>query len=441
MTQSLVAALPAPVCKSHARWPRGWARAGWLALVLSLGAMGTAVAAPLRVATWNLGWHMDTALATQWMNTCGQPFARTGAEGRWRPDPAGTETGWSLRWGREAPIEWDIGQLPPCDVYQAGGRIVPVTPQAYATRQRQIREILGSAVKADVLALQEVSGRASVLEVLPEGGAGHHVCSYEGHKVQRLAFAWSKSLGPAVSCEVHWPLSLPSREAKEQPRPGLALTLRIEGRLVRFLTVHLKSSCVSPLDERREQGRGQLDSDEPNCQLLQAQVPALEAWVEAQSVGVSALVVLGDFNRNLQHEQREAASQPVRSQGAPTDPHRPGNRVRNLWRELNDGMPASSRLVLLETACPGDAAVQGLCERAKSQALSRPELQQLGDTGALGCRNPVGLDHIAVSPWVKAGVVTKVAVGLMGRTSPARENRPALLAVSDHCPLAAELDF
>jgi len=170
-------------------------------------------------------------------------------------------------------------------------------------------------------------------------------------------------------------------------------------------------------------------------------VPALEAWIEAQSAGVAALVVLGDFNRNLQHEQREAAAAPVRSQGTAVDPHRSGNRVRNLWREVNDGAPATSALVLLDTQCPGEPAVGALCEQAKVAALPRPDVQQLGGSAALGCRNPVGLDHIAVSPRVKGRVATKVAVGLMGRTSPAREGRSALLAVSDHCPLTADLDF
>ena len=414
-------------------------KTAFVAAVLA-ACLGSASASALRVATWNLGWHMDGALAKTWIEACGQPFAQSPTDQRWRPSTDGTRSGWELRWGRNAPIEWDLSKLPPCDVYQVNFKIVPVTQEAYATRQRQVREILSREVNADVLAFQEVSGRQAVAEVLPEAGANHEICSYEGHKVQRLAFAWRKSLGAAVSCEVYWPLSLPAREAKDQPRPGLALTLRVDGRLVRFLTLHLKSSCVSPLDERRGEGRGQLDGDEPNCLVLQDQVPALEAWIEAQSAGVDALVVLGDFNRNLQHEDREPKDATIRTQGRASDPHRPGNRVRNFWREVNDGVPASSTLVLHGATCPGDAAVQGLCERSKQQTLAREEVSQLANAAALGCRNPVGLDHVAASPSVKVLGVSKVAVGLRGRTSAAREGRSALLAVSDHCPLVAVLD-
>lgn len=48
-------------------------------------------------------------------------------------------------------------------------------------------------------------------------------------------------------------LSLPALPGDSQVRPGYTVTLRLSGRSVRFLTVHLKSGCVSPLE------RGKLD--------------------------------------------------------------------------------------------------------------------------------------------------------------------------------------
>ena len=416
-----------------------------VAALLGLGTT-TSQATELRVATWNLGWHLDSAQTEAWIGRCSQPFVQSAATGQWAPAPAadpapaGAPTGWTLKWGRNAPVQWDIGEWPPCDIYQDKGQTVPVTPAAYSTRQRQIASVLGGPVKADVVAFQEVSGARAVQEVLPAAGADHEVCSYSGHKVQRLAIAWHKRLGPALGCEVHWPLSLPQATARDQPRPGLALTLQVEGKRVRFLTLHLKSSCVSPLDDNRPDGRGQLDGAEPNCAVLQQQVAPLEAWVEAQSVGVDVLVLLGDFNRNLAHEQGEPAAALVRSDGAPTDAHRPGNKVRNLWREVNDGSPASSRLSLLEVACPGSEAITGLCVTAKTRRLSREENGQLGAADALGCRNPVGLDFIAVGGIATTGGARKVALGALGRTSAASDQRPqALLGLSDHCPLVADL--
>lgn len=413
-----------------------------LIAALAAGLALPALATDLRLATWNLGWHMDMALARNWMAQCGRPFAPSAKDQRWAPAAEGPSTGWQLQWGREAPIDWDIGTLPPCNVYQVRGQILPVTEPMYAQRQRQIAEVLGRQVDADVIAFQEVSGRQSVLEVLPGGGADYEVCSYEGHKVQRLAIAWRKRLGPAVSCEAYWPLSLPQAPAKDQPRPGLALTLKVDGKLLRLMTLHLKSSCVTPLEDPRPDGRGQLDGQEPNCLVLQQQVPALEAWLEAQSVGVDALVMLGDFNRDLAHEAGEPASAAVRSDGKASDPHRPGNRVRNLWREVNDGVPAASALTLLDVACPGSDAVRDLCSVARTRRLARDEYGRLGGLGGLGCRNPIGLDHIAVAGNVKAGVAQKVALGDLGPAAPASEARPlATLGTSDHCPLTAVLSW
>ena len=408
-----------------------------LALSLTLGlAAGAASAADVTVATWNLGWHLDAPLATRWIAACGQKFSKS-ADGLWRPDAAGPKTGWQLRWGRDAKIEWDIGQLPPCDVWQSRFKPVPVTEAALAKRRQQIAEVLATKVNADVIAFQEVSSVQAVREVLPDGGRDYEVCGFTSHKVQRLAFAWKRKVASAVgTCEVYAPLALPDRPVKEQPRPGLSVTLRIGGHVTRFMTVHLKSSCVSPL-EGGGGTRGQLASDDKACSVLQAQLQPLETWLQERSQGVDAVVMLGDFNRNIAHEASLPANTPVRSQG----------RSTNLWREVNDGVPAASLLTALDTACPLDATSAALCKDAKSRVLDKPEMAQLTDAKALGCRNPIGLDHIAVRlpAGAAAGAVPgaeKVALGFLGRTLEASDKRPEpLLAVSDHCPLRARLSL
>jgi endonuclease/exonuclease/phosphatase family metal-dependent hydrolase len=419
-----------------------------LALSLTLGlAAGAASAADVSVATWNLGWHLDAPLATRWIAACGQTFSKS-ADGLWRPDAAGPKTGWQLRWGRDAKIAWDIGQLPPCDVWQSRNKPVAVTEAALAKRRQQIAEVLATKVNADVIAFQEVSSVQAVREVLPDGGRDHEVCGFTSHKVQRLAFAWRRKVASAVgTCEVYAPLALPDRPLKEQPRPGLSVALRIGGRVTRFMTVHLKSSCVSPLEGGRSGGgtRGQLASDDKACTVLQAQLQPLETWLQERSQGVDAVVLLGDFNRNIAHEASLPANTPVRSRGQATEAYAPGVRSTNLWREVNDGVPAASLLTALETACPLDATSAALCKDAKSRVLDKPEMEQLTDARALGCRNPIGLDHIAVRLPAPAGsgagpVAEKVALGFLGRTLEANDQRPdPLLAVSDHCPLRARL--
>ncbi len=423
-------------------------------LAAALAAAQPVQAAELKIATWNLGWHLDSELARSWIGACSQPFALDGADQVWKPKPPTTApattapatlTGWQLRWGRNAPVAWDIAQLPPCDVFQAGGAVLAVSESAYARRQQQIATLLAQRVDADIIAFQEVSGAASVRQVLPGGGQGWEVCSYEGHKVQRLAIAWKSGLGRLRSCEAHWPLSLPERAAKDQPRPGLALTLEVGGKLLRVLTVHLKSSCVSPLEDPRPNGRGQLDGNEANCEVLQAQLPALEGWLEEQATRdrPDALVLLGDFNRNLGHEATEPATLPVRSEGQASDAHRPGQRSRSLWREVNDGVPEASTLRLVPSQCPGSEAVQALCRKAGTQRIARDEMAQIAAPTALGCRNPIGLDYITLGGSARAlAPADKVALGALGLSSaPAAGQADAVLALSDHCPLLLRLDI
>ena len=441
------------------RFPRARGPLAALAMVscslLTAPAVRAQTDAPtLKVATWNLGWHLDRDAAREWMARCGASFDRPNPEARWAPVPAGTPapadapTGWTLRWGRGAPIDWDIGRWPPCDVYQFGGRIVPVTEAAWDARLEGLRQVLAQRVAADVIAFQEVSGVASVQTLLPGGAAAWDFCAVEGHKVQSLVIAWRRAVAKGEGCSVEAAVGLPQAPWAAQPRPGLTATLRVGGRTVKVMNVHLKSSCVSPLDEGPPAGRGQLDGEEPNCAVLQQQVAPLEAWLEAQSAGADGVVFLGDFNRNLAHEAAQPAEAAVRTAGAATEPHRAGVRTRNLWRELNDGVPAASTLALLPNRCPDAATAPGanatalarLCQDASTRRLTRDETRELGGGDALGCRNPIGLDHVTVGGRLRGEVALKVPLGAAGRTLPVDATRPvAQLGLSDHCPLVATL--
>ena len=118
-------------------------------------------------------------------------------------------------------------------------------------------------------------------------------------------------------------------------------------------------------------------------------------------------------------------------------------RIRNLWREVNDGVPASSRLELLKAGCDAATDPAGACAASVQRELSREELEQLRGVSGLGCRNPLGLDHIVLAGAVGvAAPARKVPLGAFGRTSAAQpDGRAALLAVSDHCPLAAGVEL
>ena len=312
-----------------------------LAIVMTVSLAGVAFARDLTLATWNLGWHLSQAEAKAWIRDCGQPFALNQSSGLFEPSTTGaTKPGWELRWGRNAKIKWDIAQKPPCDVFQVNFHIVPVNEAAYHKRAQQIRNFIGANLDADILAFQEVSGETAVREILPNSGADYEVCSFDGFKVQRLAVAWKRGLGTSSDCVVEETLSLPQLNPTDRVRPGLSLTLQIDGKPLRVMTVHLKSSCVSPLENR-----GKLDGGGDACPILQQQVRPLEAWLEARSSGIP-VILMGDFNRNLSHEKNAIASSAIRSDGSdPVSPLPAGVVARSLYGEVNDGAPSDrSRL-------------------------------------------------------------------------------------------------
>ncbi len=338
--------------------------------------------------------------------------------------------------------------MPPCNVFQSPAREgIEVTPAAYAKRSSQIASLLVKEIRPDVIAFQEVSGVDAVREALGSASNDFHVCSFGGsYKIQRLAFAWRKRLGVALeNCADVKAISLPDLPVASQVRPGLILTLRISTKTVRFLTLHLKSGCVSALENDRLDGNA--GPNDP-CPILQQQVSPIESALEKLGVGVDSFVVLGDFNRNLWHEANLVlGAEAIRSDGETdlTKPRAANVLTRNLLREVNDGTPPRSKANLLAASCTGSQAVVAACEASKFSVLSAAQRKVLTAKTGLGCRNPVGLDHILVSenliPVVR--MTTKISIGQFGTSLAAKPptHPEPLLSVSDHCPLVVELEI
>lgn len=424
-------------------------RLSLLASLLAMLASAPVAAAEgnLRVASWNLGWHISQAEVPSWIAQCNKSYEKDRSDGIWKPTETGGTVGWLIKEGRAKLKGVNLSVMPPCGVYQdIGFQKLAVTSKAMATRSRQISEVIAKSVQPDVIAFQEVSGTQSVIEALGEYASQYRVCSFDGKfKVQRLAFAWKKELGePEEACSTIDAIALPSLSEEHQVRPGFQVGLKINGKLIRFLTVHLKSGCVSPLD------RGNLDGnrgkDDP-CPVLQQQVQPLEAALEKLGSGGTSFVFLGDFNRNMWHEANEVAgAKAVRSDGSTdlTKARSPEALTQNLLKEINDGVPISSKAALLELTCSSDESMQALCTRSKTEAVPRKELAALASKEGLGCRNPVALDQILVSDDLKSKVkeAKKVSIGFMGRSLGPTESKPdPLLAVSDHCPSLVTLAF
>jgi len=86
-----------------------------------------------------------------------------------------------------------------------------------------------------------------------------------------------------------------------------------------------------------------------SCQTLQSQVPALEDWLDRQMAAGHAVLISGDFNRDLRQELRQGL--PARGDGSPAAaPIRTSDEMRHVASvlpELDDDQPRGTRLTLV----------------------------------------------------------------------------------------------
>ncbi len=395
-------------------------------LMLGLGVQAREV----RIAAFNLGWAGTTSEFQRHVQVCSSRMVNW-CSSRGDAQDLKVQT-CRAAFQNAAGGAVAAHGIAPCNAYQ---KFLPRKDDiaAYTDRLRAIgNTMLGNQglgipdPGVDLWAVSEVSGAQVFDEILGNKRSDYHVCITRQPEFQKVGFVWKKSLGGSPQdCRQEDGLAVPDDPdlaesvtatplAREQRRlrAGMALTLVLNSQPVTFMSLHLKSACVNPEPERfagRTQPARPLTSTESACRLLRAQVPALEAWMEAVALRTPRFVILGDFNRKLHQEIGRVAREDGTSAAAPIDP--PGqarSRIAYLYPELNDGRPAAARTWLMKPA-------------------PRPP----------ECRGFSGLDHIVLSldladlsnnrqrPSEKLGLA-RTSVGRMA---------------SDHCPLSASLDF
>lgn len=176
---------------------------------------------------------------------------------------------WNLDWLTERPAG---DPLLPADVH---GR----APEDF-DRLRQY----GLQLDADVIAIQEVDGRAVAARIFPPDRYSIHMTHDD--VVQRVGIVVRRGLSYEVNPDVteirgaQW-LHL---------RSGADITLHVAGEELRILAVHLKTGCE---DSSLTRGKRRA------CTELRSQVPALQAWIAARQQDGVPFIVLGDFNRHM----------------------------------------------------------------------------------------------------------------------------------------------
>ncbi|MBL8515999.1 MAG: hypothetical protein JNM76_03425 [Betaproteobacteria bacterium] len=387
------------------------------------------------IASFNMGWAGTPAEFAKYLAVCStlavnycdtRPRIERGATVATDAEKARAakcqEDTLAAAGGRDASM-----MMAPCNAYRpprtppGQPRPDPAIARAPAAYQQKI-DLLTETVDAviskegvRVIAFQEVSGVDVIKLVLGKHADKFDICAAKHSAFQTLAFAWDKALSskPGV-CETESSLSVldPPNDpaAFRRVRPGLALSLTVNGEPVTFLNVHLKAGCASVTNEDARFPGRLLDDAAEACDVLNRQVAPLEAWLEAVAKRSPRFVWLGDFNRRIDDEEKLAiAKDKVRADGS--DPASPNKVVNNkvptryLWPELNDGTPVIYQVPL--------------------------------STKEGGCTGFTGLDHIVISEALKKkneGVVFSKKVGVAEKAGQGIET-------SDHCPRIAQLKF
>lgn len=177
-----------------------------------------------------------------------------------------------------------------------GEGCVPRTDSDYAALARRI-----AALDADVVAFQEVENEAAARRIFPAGewdiafstrpytGAGPPC--YDRPEARLSHQGTGFAVRSALAWQRHPDLEEIAAGSRNY-RWGTDITVTLDGRDLRLLSVHLASGCWGEGEDRSARRSR-------TCETLREQFDELGEWVEARRTEDGAFVMLGDFNRRL----------------------------------------------------------------------------------------------------------------------------------------------
>ncbi|MBS7810900.1 endonuclease/exonuclease/phosphatase family protein [Roseococcus pinisoli] len=222
---------------------------------------------------------------------------------------------------------------------------------------------------ADVLALQEVDGPEAAARILDP--RDYNFFFADERDIQRTGFAVRRNLRVIRNADLE-ELDL-NPHARFSLRRGTDITVEVDGRMLRLLSVHLKAGCREAADEGRD------------CETLMQQSEILAGWISARRREGTAFAILGDFNRRF-----PTPRDPVLSQlNAAAPLTRANEGVSNpCWSDARGGRPFISHILLGGPArgwlVPDSLRVMIYAERERSMR------QRLSDHCPISVRLRVG---------------------------------------------------
>ena len=219
---------------------------------------------------------------------------------------------------------WNIAWL---TLRPPGDRALPrdLTPR----RPEDFPRLAGYArrLDADIIALQEVDGPEAAARVLDP--RDYEFFFPDERDIQRTGFAVRRTLRAIRNADLEELDPIPNQRLSL--RRGTDITVQVEGRMLRLLSVHLKSGCREATDEGRD------------CETLMGQSQVLAGWIAARRREGAAFAILGDFNRRFTGSDDEFLSRLTAA--APLT--RANEGVSNpCWSDARGGRPFIEHILL-----------------------------------------------------------------------------------------------
>jgi endonuclease/exonuclease/phosphatase family metal-dependent hydrolase len=168
-------------------------------------------------------------------------------------------------------------------------------PRSLALRQPEDFARLADYARrldADIVALQEVDGAQAAARVFDPGTYAFFFT--RENDVQRTGFAIRHRIAATQNEDLAALDIAPG--ARPSQRRGADVTVTLQGRPFRLLSVHLNAGCrEGPMDAARNR----------ECEGLARQAEVLAGWIAARRREGIAFAVLGDFNRRMDHPRDE----------------------------------------------------------------------------------------------------------------------------------------
>lgn len=385
-------------------------------LVITAGCYwGQALATEIGVASFNLAWAGTSNDFQRHLQVCSSPdvsWCNTRVKDAEKAEQC--QEAFDKAAGGASPALL----VAPCNAYKLNTQKAIGGTDLYNYKLDGLNSTINGLITnqhIDIIAFQEVKSNEVLKTILGVHTSEFDTCVANHTSFQTVGFAWRKSISSTPgSCSIEGNLAV-----KEDPhppasirtvRPGLTLQLTVDGLPLSLLNVHLKSSCANLLPDGKYAPHLLTDND-PACKVLNRQVVPLENWIEKVSKASPIFVVLGDFNRKIDEEEKQKIpTNQVRQDGSdPASQNKTGSfgevNSKYLWQEISDGNPTLIQIPLAQT-----------------------------DTGCTGFK---GLDHILHSEQL----FKKQPGNISSFKTPVSSKPNQIIETSDHCPRITHLNI